>query len=270
MPTAATLALGSAAATGAEIDEASKPVLRSGGEVAQVYAELRQMILDGTLEPGRRVAQIELSKLTGGGRTPLREALRMLQQEGLVHAVRNKGIRIAPFDLDELDCIYGYRVSMEATATEISVPQLTNAELAELDRTMADMQAAIEIGDRHAFELPHRQFHFLIVSHVQEGALARLALDSDRAERYRRLLMRGDRYALSNADAEHQAITAACHQRDGALAARLMANHLARSAFRICVQLEPTYDPVLTRTALRTVLGTQADTVDKKPLGGRK
>jgi len=231
--------------------------VRNGDEVAQAYVDIRNMILDGRLDPGLRVAQSELSRLTGVGRTPLREALRMVQQEGLVTAERNKGITIAPFDLEELDCIYGYRVSMESTAARVSVPALTADDLDALDQSMRDMRAASELGDRDAYELPHRAFHLRIVSRVQERAKARMALDSDRSERYRRLLMRGDRFALINADAEHHEIVEACRRRDGATASRLLANHLARSAFHVVVQLDPTYDPILTRTSLRTVLGTE-------------
>ncbi|ALV39972.1 hypothetical protein AU252_01320 [Pseudarthrobacter sulfonivorans] len=236
---------------------------RQGNDVARVHADLRSMILDCTLEPGRRISQTELSRLTGAGRTPLREALRMLQQEGLVRAELNKGITIAALDLDDLDCIYAYRVSIEAVAVRITVPLLTDLELHELDRTITLMGAAIERGDRDEFELPHRRFHQLLVSHVQDSARARLAIDAERAERVRRLLMQGDRHSLGKADSEHREILAAAHARDGVAASRLLASHLARSAFYVAAQLEPTYDTVLTRTALRTVLGEEVLQVPK-------
>jgi len=228
---------------------------RSGDDVALVYTALRRMILDGVLEPGVHVAQAQLAAQIGSGRTPLREALRMLQQEGLVLAVRNKGIRIAPIDLEELDCIYGFRVAMEAAAARLTVPAMTEEDLSALAATMAEMKPAVEQGDRDAFEQPHRRFHQILAKYVHEPARCRIDLDSDRAERYRRLLMRGDRDALVAADREHQEIVAACHDRDGDRAAMLVADHLARAAFRVAVQLDLTFNPVLTRNALAMVLG---------------
>jgi DNA-binding GntR family transcriptional regulator len=228
---------------------------RINDDVARARATLRGLIIDCALEPGSRVTQAELSRLTGAGRTPLREALRMLQQEGLVKAELNKRITIASFDLDELDCAYAYRVSIEAAAIRVTAPLLTDGELAELERALGHMREAIDRVDRDAFELPHRRFHQLLVAHVQQCARTRIALDADRAERARRFLMQGDHHALSRADAEHHAIFDACRAHDGIQASRLLAKHLAGSAFHVAAKLEPTYDTVLTRMALRAVLG---------------
>ena len=241
--------------------------LRAGNDVGRVHADLRSMILDCTLEPGRRISQTELSRLTGAGRTPLREALRMLQQEGLVTSELNRGITIAALDLDDLDCVYAYRVSIEAAAVRITVPQLTDLEFHELERTITLMGAAIERGDRDEFELPHRRFHQLLVAHVQDGARARMAIDADRAERVRRMLMKGDQHSLAKADGEHREILAACRERDGVAASRLLASHLARSAFYVAAQLEPTYDTVLTRTALRMALGEDKPQPQRRSTG---
>lgn len=228
---------------------------RAGDDVVQVHAKLRSMILDCTLVPGSKVTQAELSRLTDAGRTPLREALRLLQQEGLIKAELNKRITIAAFDLDQLDCTYAYRVSIEAAAIRITAPLLSDLDFDELDRALVEMGEAIERRDRDEFEGPHRRFHQILVSQVQEGARARMAIDADSAERVRRFVMQGDQHSLARADAEHRAILDACRARDGVQASRLLASHLARSAFYVAAQLEPTYDTILTRTALRMVLG---------------
>ena len=84
-----------------------------------------------------------------------------------------------------------------------------------------------------------------------------MAIDADRAERLRRFLMQGDQLALTRADAEHRAILEACRERDGIPASHLLASHLAKSAFYGAAQLDSTYDAVLTRTALRIVIGDE-------------
>lgn len=247
----------------AELDET--PRRRIGDDVVQVHAALRTLILDCKLEPGQRVTQAELSRLTGAGRTPLREALRMLQQEGLVKSELNKRVTIASLDLDEVDCTYAYRVSLESVAVRLSAPRMTAEDLAELDRLMDEMAAALAHLDRDEFEVPHRRFHKLLVSHVKEVARERMALDADVSERVRRFLMHEDVSTMAVADGEHREILNACHQGDGDKAAQLLAKHLARSAFYVTEHLDPTYDAALTRTALQTVVGASpppADPVD--------
>lgn len=143
-------------------------------------------------------------------------------------------------------------------ATKAQVKRITIASFDlddELERALVEMEGAIDRNDRDEFELPHRRFHQLLVSHVQQGARTRMAIDADSSERVRRFLMQDDRHSLSKADAEHRAIVEACRARDGAQASYLLASHLARSAFYVTAQLEPTYDTILTRTALRMVLG---------------
>jgi len=229
---------------------------REGLDVVRVHAMLRSLILDCTLEPGRRVSQSELSRLTGAGRTPLREALRMLQQEGLVTSEANRGVTIAPFDLDELDCLYAYRVSLESAAIRITVPLLTRGDYAQLEQAVSDMTAAVESGDSDEFEDPHRRFHQLLVGHVQKPARARMARDAEKSERFRRLMIHTDQQVTVTSEREHREILDACIRRDDITASHLLANHLARSAIYVAAELDPTYAPVLTRMAIRTVVGT--------------
>jgi len=70
---------------------------------AQVHKRLRQMILDGTVPPGTVLSQVQLAQEIGVSRTPLREALRMLQEEGLVLAEYNHRVRVADIDISELE-----------------------------------------------------------------------------------------------------------------------------------------------------------------------
>ena len=241
----------------AQILAASDAPRRVGDDVIRAHAKLRSLILDCTLKPGSRVPQAELARLVGVGRTPLREALRMLQQEDLVRAELNKRITIVDLDLDDLDCTYAHRISIESTAMRITAPLLNDRDFHELDGSLAQMRDAMAANDRDEFEVPHRRFHQLLVSHVQDRARARMARDADSAERVRRFLMKGDQHALARADSEHREILDACRDGDGVRASRLLASHLARSALFVINQLDPAYDTILTRMALRMVLGEE-------------
>lgn len=228
---------------------------RTGNGVAQAHAALRSLILTCEIEPGTRVSLAELSRRSGAGRTPLREALRMLEQEGLVTSSPNRGVTISPFDLDELDCLYAYRVSMEATAIRVSTPLMTPEDFDRLGEAMKRMDVAIDQRDTNSFQHAHRDFHGLLLAHTQQGVRARLALDDERSERFRRLLIQREEGTLVNAQREHEAIIDAQRRRDAIQASRLLASHLARSAFHVAGQLDPTYEPALTRMALRIVIG---------------
>src|SRR5882724_597789 len=74
--------------------------------IPYVHAYLRECILDGTLTPGTKLSQVSLARQLGISRTPLREVLRMLQEEGLVEIEPNQRTRVAGLDPQELDDVY--------------------------------------------------------------------------------------------------------------------------------------------------------------------
>jgi DNA-binding GntR family transcriptional regulator len=84
--------------------------------IPHLHAYLRECILDGTLTPGTKLSQVTLSEQLGVSRTPLREVLRMLQEEGLVEIEPNQRTRVAGLDPQELDDIYASRILMETLA----------------------------------------------------------------------------------------------------------------------------------------------------------
>src|SRR5256885_6155912 len=88
--------------------------------IPHVHTYLRECILDGTLKPGTTLSQVTLAKQLGISRTPLREVLRMLQDEGLVEIEPNQRTRVAGLDPQELDDLYGSRIVMETLALSMT------------------------------------------------------------------------------------------------------------------------------------------------------
>src|SRR5450755_1682560 len=95
--------------------------------IPRLHAYLRECILDGTLTPGTKLSQVSLAKQLGVSRTPLREVLRMLQEEGLVEIEPNQRTRVAGLDPQELDDVYASRILLETLALSMTLGKVTAA-----------------------------------------------------------------------------------------------------------------------------------------------
>ncbi|MEV6380353.1 GntR family transcriptional regulator [Streptomyces sp. NPDC051773] len=98
----------------------------------KVVDALRAAILDGALQPGRRLTERELTELTGVSRTSVREALRRLQAEGLVEESPSRGLRVSVPSEDEVDQIYEIRAELEPLAVRLFVERASRDEVEAL------------------------------------------------------------------------------------------------------------------------------------------
>jgi DNA-binding GntR family transcriptional regulator len=166
--------------------------LDGGGDqtVDRIHSVLLGRILSGELSPGSVVSQVKLAQSLHIGRTPLREALRMLQREGLVQAEFNRRVRVSPLSTSELEQIYAHRIVLEAVAIRSSIPRFTAADLAHLRDLLAEMESFLpNPAERMAeWERPHRAFHALLVSRAGDRVGEDLRRLQDHAERYRAIL----------------------------------------------------------------------------------
>src|SRR5260370_28290678 len=149
-------------------------VRREGEIVEQVHEQLRRHILCGELEAGETFSQVELAARCSVSRAPLREAVRMLQREGLVISAPNRQVTVAPFSLSDLEQIYGMRVTLEAAAIRASVPLVTPEDLADMQADLARMDHFAAEADYERWEVPHRAFHQALVQHAGEPFAATL------------------------------------------------------------------------------------------------
>jgi DNA-binding GntR family transcriptional regulator len=229
---------------------------RKGGSrdnIAAIHDELREAILRGDLRAGAVLSQLRLAEDFGVSRGPVREALRLLQREGLVQAELNRRVRIADFSVDDLEELYAMRIVNEALAVRATVPRLTAQQLQELHRALEEMDAAAGV-DIHAWEEPHRRFHRGLVTHAGQRLVTFVEQLSDHAERYRRVYIAGDPRAWSVGAADHREIYEAAERRDADGASEAAVQHLARTALTVLANLAPTHDPSLVRGAMRANL----------------
>jgi DNA-binding GntR family transcriptional regulator len=222
------------------------------GGVEQVYRELRTLILEGAIEPGAVVSQVSLASRLGVSRTPLREALRLLQHEGLIENAQRRRPRITPIEPAAIDALYAERISTEALGVTLTVPLLQKSDLDAIMSALSDMCTFTTNHQLDGWQASHLRFHQLLVIHAGPHLGANIASAAQRSQRYIRLCPQAQQ-AWSASQPEHAAIAEACLQGDAVLAANLLARHLARSALSILAANAPEYEPRAVRAALRLI-----------------
>jgi DNA-binding GntR family transcriptional regulator len=213
--------------------------------IPHVHAYLRECILDGTLTPDTKLSQVSLARQLGISRTPLREVLRMLQEEGLVEIEPNQRTKVAGLDPQELDDVYASRILLETLALSMTMGKFGAASRKEAKRLLAAMQRAAGTGDFDAWFAAHAGFHRLVTAAAGESLQRQLRQLADRTIRYIRIYQLSDPDSWQQAgDVEHAQILEALTAGDERGALTGMARHLARTALRVLADCAPEFEPV--------------------------
>ena len=131
--------------------------LRPGDSVALVTDQLRNLILEGEFQPGQRLVQGDLAAKLGAGRTPLREAVRTLQAEGLLISSANRGVTVSSVTLESVEEVYGIRLLLEAPLSAALIARFGEEQLAGMEACLEEMAS---LRTRHRdFQRAHRDFH---------------------------------------------------------------------------------------------------------------
>ncbi|OLB91177.1 MAG: hypothetical protein AUI15_23210 [Actinobacteria bacterium 13_2_20CM_2_66_6] len=232
--------------------DAIKPYRRNGRATAgSLHEYLRRLILDGAIPNGASISQVELAERLGVSRTPLREAMRMLQAEGIVQAEHNRRAHVTALDVGDIDTVYGSRVLLEATGVLVMVPLLDAVKLSELTDAVQAMRKHASDPNAEMWARAHRRFHRALIPESGREFARTLATYFDRAERFRRMFQSEEIQGGVRLQEEHEAILRACKKKDASKAAALVARHSARAALTLMAQIAPDREPTLVRTALQ-------------------
>jgi Transcriptional regulators len=224
------------------------------GGVAGIFDVLRTQILEGRWAAGEVLNQVHLARELGVSRTPLREAIRMLQADGLVQAERQQRVRVSPIEAHQVDTLYAQRIMLEAVAVAITLPQLSKAEIRDARGLVEQINPSHPDGpDQAARNQAHRTFHALLTSRASESLQQQLKIYTDHSDRYRRLYRQVDPRAGEVARSDHAAIIAAAATQDVLGTVRALNRHYSRTAIVVIGSLDPEYQPKALRTAMRLV-----------------
>ncbi len=221
-----------------------------GVRMIDAYERIRSAILEGVLPPGGRLSQVKIADRLGLSRTPVREALRLIEKEGLITSERGRQVVISPTSMADLDELYALRIKLDTMTVRATVPMLSDDDIVAMQECLAAMDANSSPGQFVEFDAAHRQFHMIPIRLAGPRHADYSAGLNEHAERYRRLYL-AQRNSFQQSREEHCAIMEACAQRDGEEVAWLLAEHYARIALTIIAQIDPTFEPHQLRAAVR-------------------
>jgi len=222
-----------------------------GTGVDAVHRALRAQILDGSIPSGTMLSQVELAERFGVSRTPLREALRMLQEEGLVEARSNRKARVTTFAMEDLEVISAQRILLSALATKLSAPLMTGDEMSEMESLLAVMEQASAADDVAAWRRADVAFHALHCSHGPAGLFLEVRRLAERNALYGVVWSRQEPHHDPASVDEHLRLVAACRRADADDAAYAVARHQARIALGALAHAAPEHEPRVIRAALQ-------------------
>lgn len=203
-----------------------------GATGARIATVLRDAILAGDYAPGERIRPDAIAEQHGASRLPVREALRMLDAEGLVTLVANTGAWVSQITLDDCNEMYEMRERLEPLLLRINAPLLTDDQIDGLDFLADSMETS---DDVERFLRLDREFHLSAL----EAASTRVLGDTvcglwNRTQHYRRAATRlfyadGDR----SVHHDHHLIVNALRRRDADEAEQALSRHIRRSRLEL-------------------------------------
>jgi DNA-binding GntR family transcriptional regulator len=197
--------------------------------VDEAARTLREAILTGELGSGARLRQVQLASQLGISRTPLREALMKLEQEGLIELLPGGGLRVRLLNLDEAVELYDLREVLDGLAARLAAQRIGERGLKEIDRHLAAMKECLHRQDAHRWFVAHVDFHDEI---FRAGGNERLrALSSVvrlSIQRFHPVLLTTPN-RLAEAYGEHHEIFEAIRVHDPEAAERLARSHIVNA-----------------------------------------
>lgn len=149
-----------------------------------VFNTLRQAILKGELEPGERLMEIQLADRLGVSRTPIREAIRKLELEGLVLMIPRKGAEVAKISEKSLRDVLEVRRSLEELAIELACHRMSDEEILQLEESQKAFRHAVEKGDAMTIAESDESYHDIIYYGTGNTRLVQI-LNNLREQMYR-------------------------------------------------------------------------------------
>ncbi len=191
-----------------------------------VFQTLRKAILTGELEPGERLMEIQLGEKLGVSRTPIREAIRKLELEGLVIMVPRKGAQVAQFTEKDIQDVLEVRAALEALAAKIACKRMDERAFLKLQLAITEYDYAARDKDLDTMIQKDVEFHEIIFNATQNDKLIYLFNNlREQVNRYRIAYLKNTEESEA-VHTEHMLLLEALQKRDEHLAGEIATKHI--------------------------------------------
>ena len=191
-----------------------------------VFNNIRQAILRGELKPGERLMEIALANQLGVSRTPVREAIRMLELEGLVIMVPRKGAQVAQITIQDLNDVLEVRLGLEELAVRIACERMTEEELDALYQAVMEFEKKIDENNLSILAEADVKVHEIIYNGTHNQRLVQI-INNIREQMYRyRVEYLKDEECRESLCEEHYALWEALSRRDSKGAVDAISVHI--------------------------------------------
>lgn len=191
-----------------------------------VVKTLRQQILTGKLKPGERLLEIHLAEELGVSRTPIREAIRKLELEGLVTMIPRRGAEVAQISEKGMSDVLEVRKALDSLAGELACARITEGEKEQLREACQDFEKAVATKDKAKIAKADVAFHNIITEATRNIRLAQLLNNlSEQMYRYRFEYIKDENQHKALAE-EHKRIYEAIRDNKPEQAVEALKNHI--------------------------------------------
>jgi hypothetical protein len=224
------------------VTDAATPlqILQAHSLPSAVQAEIERLILAGTLPVGQRINEVSLAERFGTSRGPVREALRALEECGIVRSARNRGVFVREVTLVEADEVYDLREVLDEFIGRRLAERIDEAALQRLKALLGAMTTATSAQDVQGYHTLNILFHDVLVDAVGNSHLSATYRRLTRELLLYRLRGLTEGGGLAVSVDEHARIVEAIEARDPARAGRLLRAHAADSRARMHKAAGPT------------------------------
>ncbi|MCM3620118.1 GntR family transcriptional regulator [Sutcliffiella horikoshii] len=193
----------------------------------RAFAQIQEWIIDGTLQPKEKLNDAELAQALGVSRTPIREALQLLNVQGLVEMFPGVGTQVTSVKKEDITKILPPLGALQALAAELATPLITQETIDILRKINSKFADAIKKGDFYSALKQDEQFHNLIVESAQNPYLVNSV--SNLQAHVLRLYFYQSIILTDTSIEEHESIIKAFEQRDKGTAAKIARTNWLRA-----------------------------------------
>jgi DNA-binding GntR family transcriptional regulator len=201
-----------------------------------VAAEMRRLILDGTLKPGERLIEDRLAEMLGVSRNPVREAIRVLDAEGFLDVTARRGSFVATLSAEQAADLFEVRLALEPHGARLAALHPSSVHIARMKEILAEAQAAPERHGLDTLSELHTELHSLIFEMTGNAYLIAIAIPM--VKRGQWLLRQSAPLRTPSAWSEHHGLIAAIEAGDPDFAEAAARHHVlsVRNAMRTLLE----------------------------------